>query len=129
MKCELCGSHNVTQQIEQDVIHNQMGSRRILVCRECGFRQNLDECHTEEDLNRKDVTPRQLAQKKAAAYRKIRQERQAYPQPNPAQKGFYQPAPRQNGRKGTSKNASGCIAFIVIAVVLLSVFLSVVSDL
>lgn len=129
MKCELCGSHNVTQQIEQDVIHNQMGSRRVLVCRDCGFRYQLDQCHTEADLNRKDVTVRQLAQQKAAAYQKIQRERQTPPQPQPVQKGFYQPALRQNVKKANSKNASGCIVFIVIAVVLLSIFLSVVADL
>lgn len=119
MKCELCGSHNVTQQMEQDMIHNRMGARRVLVCRECGFRRNLDECHSEASLNQKDVTARELAQEKAEAYQKIRQ---AWQQPRRPQKGFYHPPAYQTGQKakGTS-NANGCAVLFVIAVVVLIV--------
>ena len=124
MKCELCGSYNVIQQTEHDIIHNQVGSRRVLVCRDCGFRRNLDECHSEGDLNRKDVTVQQLAQEKASAYQKIRQAQQAPRQP---QRTFYQPA-QQNGQRAKT-NSAGCIVFIVVAIILLSIFLGVLSEL
>ena len=113
--------------MERDLVHNKMQTRPVMVCRECGYRRGLQECHTESDLYRADVTEKQIAQEKAQAYQKIRRDRQP---PQYTANRNYRPVAQPQGRAQQAKaSPTGCFALAVIVIVIFAIIISFFSEL
>ena len=135
MKCDLCGYNHAHISTMKDIVHNRTVNRQVVVCPECGFRRNLQECHSERDALKRDTSMQDIERRKEASYRRMERGKPTLSVGFPSSVGkpsvstsSYAPAkpkvsPAPKGKEQKQTNPLGCLlAIIALLVALVKLF-------